>query len=177
MFIDLARKRRSVRRYEPRPIEPEKIERLIEAALRAPSSRGLRPWEFIVVSNPQTIEQLAAAKPHGSSFLKGAALAVVVCVDPAKCDVWVEDAAIATIYVHLAAADMGLGSCWIQIREREHDGARSAAAYVGELLQLPPQYEVEAIVAVGYPAEEKKPHAADSLPYDKVHYEAYGRRV
>jgi len=175
MFIDLLRSRRSIRQFQKRPVEPDKIELLIEAALRAPTSRGLNPWEFIFVTEPDTLEKLAGAKAHGSSFVKNAPLAVVVCAHPDKSDVWVEDTAIATLIVHLAATDLGLGSCWIQIRQRPHDESRGAGEYITEVLGIPPSMEIEAMVAVGYAAEEKAPHPAASLERGKVSYDSQGR--
>ena len=143
MLIDLLRKRRSVRRFDGRPVEEEKIETLIEAVLRSPSSRGLHPWEFVVVRDREMLSRLAQAKPHGASFIKNAPLAIAVCADPAKCDVWVEDCSIAAILLHLAATDLGLGSCWVQIRLREHGDGRMAQEYVADLLGLPQGMEVE----------------------------------
>ena len=81
MFMSLIQKRRSIRRFLAKPIEDEKIEMLIEAALRAPSSRGLNPWEFIVVTERDLLEKLSSAKTHGSEFLKNAPLGIVVCAD------------------------------------------------------------------------------------------------
>ncbi len=170
MFMDLITKRRSIRRYDRRPVEPGKIEQLVEAALRAPSGRDLRPWEFVVVTDKAVLERLSQAKPHGASFLKNAPLAVAVCVDPQKTDVWIEDAAIATTFLHLAATDLGLGSCWIQMRLRKHEDGRDAGAHAAEILGLKPGMDVLAIVAVGYPDEQKSPHAKTELPYDKVSY-------
>jgi len=170
MFMDLITKRRSIRRYAKRPVEPEKIERLVEAALRAPSGRDLKPWEFVVVTDTELIARLSKAKPHGASFLQNAPLAIAVCVDPQKSDVWVEDAAIATIFLHLAATDMGLGSCWIQMRLRKNEDGRGAGEHVAGILGLRPGLDVLALVAVGYPDEQKAPHAKSDLSYDKVSY-------
>ncbi|MBI9082407.1 MAG: nitroreductase family protein [Desulfobacterales bacterium] len=176
MFIDLLRKRRSVRKFQDRPVEKEKVDLLCEAVLRAPSSRGFNPWEFVFVTDPETVARLSVAKPHGASFLEKAPLAVVVIADPDKSDVWVEDASIATLIVHLAATDLGLGSCWIQIRKRPHDKEQTADQYVARLLGIPATCAVEAIVAIGYPAEEKHPLPADSLEYHKVSFNRYGQR-
>jgi len=175
MFLSLVQKRRSIRRYKDKPVEPEKIDRLIEAALRAPSSRGFNPWEFVVVADGVLLEKLSKAKPHGASFLKDASLGIVVCVDPEKCDVWIEDASIASIYIHLAAESMELGSCWIQIRKRMHDQTKTAEQYIRELLNVPENFNVESIIAIGYPAEMKSPHSKEDLQYDKVHYNVYGK--
>ena len=175
MLIDIVRSRRSIRKYQRQPVEKEKIDILVETALRAPSSRGFNPWEFVVVTQPETIAKLSKAKPHGASFLKGAPLAIVICADPTKSDVWVEDASIASIMLHLAATDLELGSCWIQIRKREYDQQQSASAYVAGILNLRPDLEVESIMAIGYPAQALPAHAQSSLQYEKVSFEQYGQ--
>jgi nitroreductase len=175
MFRELIRNRRSMRHFEDRPVEAAKIEALVEAALRAPSSRSLNPWEFILVDDRRQLQALAQAKPHGASFLADAPLGIVVCADPQRCDVWVEDCAIATIFIQLMAETLGLGSCWIQIRERHHTSGRPARDHIAELLDIPAGLEVAAMIAVGYPAREKKPHPASSLLYAKVHRGMYGR--
>ena len=174
MFLSLAQKRRSIRKYADRPLAPEEIESLVEAMLRAPTSMGKNSWEFVVVADPGLLETLSTAKPHGASFLKNAALGIVVCGNPQITDVWIEDASIASIYIHLAAASLELGSCWIQIRERKHDDAQTAEAYVAQILKLPAHMRVESIIAVGYPAETKSTHPKETLPHDKVSLNKYG---
>ncbi|MGI9536975.1 MAG: nitroreductase family protein [Desulfocapsaceae bacterium] len=176
MLLDLLRKRRSIRQYTNQKVEVEKLEILIESVLRSPSSRGLNPWEFVVVTNEDTIAELARAKTHGSSFLAGAPLAIAVCADPGKSDVWVEDTAIASLLLHLSATDLGLGSCWIQIRSRQHDDQTGSETYVKNVLGLEQDMSVEAIVAIGYSAEEKAGRDSESLLYDRISYERYGNR-
>ena len=168
MFIDLLRKRRSIRQFQEKEVEQEKQEVLIEAMLRAPSSRSLNPWSFVVVTEKKTIKALSMAKPHGAAFVKNAPLVIIVCVDPEKCDVWIEDCSIASILLHLAATDLGLGSCWVQIRLREHDAQQSAETYVADILNLKEGLVVEAMIAIGYPAEEKEGHPSSSLLVDRV---------
>jgi nitroreductase len=175
MFMSLIQKRRSIRNFLDRPVEAEKIDLLIEAALRAPSSRDLNPWQFVVVTNRDLLEQLARAKQHGSAFLKNAPLGIVVCADPEQCDVWIEDASIASIFIHLAAESLDLGSCWIQIRERMHNGQKNSQEYVTETLNIPTKMRVESIIAVGYPDETHSPHRKEELLYEKVHGDIYGR--
>lgn len=170
MFIDLLRSRRSIRQFQEKPVEKEKVELLVEAVLRSPSSRSFNPWEFVVVSDPEVIGQLAQAKPHGSSFMKKAPLAIVVCADPKKCDVWIEDCSIAALIAHLAAADLGLGSCWVQIRLRDHDGSISAEEYVKKVLGLRDGLVVEAMIAIGYARQEQPGHPLASLPFSQVSY-------
>jgi nitroreductase len=174
MFLDLIKSRRSIRQFQDQPVAPETIDLLVEAALRSPSSRSFNPWSFVVVTHPNTITALSKAKPHGATFMANAPLAIVVCADPEKSDVWVEDTSIAMIYLHLAATDLGLGSCWVQLRKRDHDAQLTAAKYVTHLIELPDGMEVEGIMAIGYPAEEKSAHPKSSLLYDRVSWERYG---
>ncbi len=136
---------------------------------------GSNPWEFVFVTDKDLLERLAQAKPHGSSFLRYAALGIVICADPKKSDVWTEDASIASIYLQLAAEDLGLGSCWIQIRNRMHDEATTAEAYIAELLEIPSRMAIESIIAVGYPERRKPPHPKDELELEKVYFNRYGR--
>ncbi len=176
MFIDLLRTRRSIRQYQEKPVEKEKVDLLVESMLRSPSSRSLNPWEFVVVSDPHLIGDLSKAKPHGASFMKNAPLAIVVCGDPAKCDVWVEDCSIAALILHLAAADLGLGSCWVQIRMRQHSEEMTSEEYIKNLLGLKDDMVVEAIVAIGYGKEEKNGHPTSSLLFERVSYDRYGQK-
>ena len=174
MFLALIKTRRSTRKFSEKPVEKEKINSLIEAALRAPSSKGINPWQFVVIEDKNILEKLSKAKPHGSGFLKGAPLAIAVCADISQSDVWVEDVSIASAFIHLAAHDIGLGSCWIQIRKREHDSSKTADTYVKELLKIPDNIMVGSIIAIGYPGEIKKGHSKDSLSFDKVSFNTYG---
>jgi len=173
MFIELLQRRRSIRKYLARQVEEEKIDLLIEAALRSPSGRGIYPWEFIVVTDKLLLEKLSRAKMHGSAFLKGAPLAIVICADPDKQDVWIEDTSIAAITIHYAAASLGLGSCWSQIRKRNHSDLELAEPYVLKVLNLPEHLKVLAMVAIGYPDEQKTGHPKAKLRYEKVHQETY----
>jgi len=177
MFIDLLRSRRSIRKYRDKPVEREKIDLLIEAALRAPSSRGFNPWEFVVVDDPEILVALSRAKPHGASFLAKAPLAIVVCGDPEKSDVWVEDVSIAAIILHLAATDLGLGSCWIQLRKRNYDERTTAGQHAAHLLGLPNGLEVSAILAMGYPDQKPPPHPESALQREKVSFNRHGRKT
>jgi nitroreductase len=172
-MIALLQARRSIRTYRPERLEAQIIETLKEAVLRAPSSRGINPWEFIFLDDPELLVTLSKAKEHGSGFLDQAALGVVVCGDETKSDVWVEDCSIAAIILQLEAQSLGLGTCWIQIRNRKHDKSTTAEQYVQHVLNLPPHIKVESIISLGYPAETKKPHPKSSLEYEKIHLNTY----
>jgi nitroreductase len=120
------------------------------------------------------LQKLSLSKTHGSSFLRDAALGVVVLADPNKSDVWIEDSSIASLVLHLTAESLQLGSCWIQIRNRLHDETQTAEQYIKELLDIPNLYNIEAIIAIGYPGESKSPNKDSSLLYSKVHKEKFG---
>jgi len=167
-MIELLRKRRSIRKFSAEKIAPDTIEVIVEAALRAPSSRSINPWEFVVVDDPALLKKLSEAKQHGSEFLGKAPLAIVVCADSGKSDVWIEDSSIAAILIQLSALSLGLGSCWAQIRNREHDHQKTAEKYVQDLLGLPEQIKVECILGIGHPAERKRAVSADELQRDKI---------
>ena len=168
-MLDLLTQRRSIRKFKPQPVEPEKIAQLCEAMLRSPSSRNRQPWEFVVVDNPETLSQLKDAKAHGTSFFATAPLAIVIAADPQQSDVWVEDCSIVAIIAQLQAEQLGLKSCWAELRLRPHDDVQSASEYVRKLVGLPEGFEVPMVIAIGYPDEEKAGHPRESLPDAKIH--------
>ena len=175
MLLDLLRKRRSIRNFTGQAVEEEKIELLLEAALLSPSSKGNTPWHFVVVRDQDCVSKLALAKPHGASFLKNAPLVIAVCGDSNRSDVWVEDCSIATLLLHLQATDLGLGSCWVQLRLRAHDDNQSAAVYTAELLGLPAHIQPLALVGIGYPAETKKVRTKEDLRFAQISSERLGQ--
>lgn len=174
-MLDLLMKRRSIRKFKDQAIEKEKIDALSKSALLAPSSRGIRPWEFILVENKDTLEKLSKCR-SGFNFnhIKEAALAIVVMADSTKSDVWVEDTSIAATLIQLEAESLGLGSCWIQIRNRQYDDVLSAEEYVRGVLEIPDNFSVGNIIVIGYKDEEKKPYSNEDLKYEKVHKEKWG---
>ena len=172
-MIELLRNRRSVREFTFEAIEPEKLQLLKEALLRSPTSRNKHPWEFIFVDDGELLKQLAVSKPHGATFLEYATLGIVVCADGEKSDVWTEDCSIASILVQMVAQSMGLGSCWIQIRNRNFAEQTSSEEHVRSLLRMPKNIRVESIIALGYPAEEKEPIPQGDLDYTKIHFNSF----
>jgi nitroreductase len=167
-MMDAIRRRRSIRKYEQRPVEPELVAALEEAALRAPSSRNLRPCRFVSVTDRSLLARLSTSKASNAGFVSDAALAVVVCADSEASDCWIEDCSIAAAYVQLTATELGLGSCWVQIRGRAHADGRPAEEHVRENLSLPEDTRVLCLIAIGYPAEDKQPTPDHKLPWEKV---------
>jgi nitroreductase len=172
-MIDLLRKRWSIRKYKEKQINKKKLNLLLEALLRSPSSRNIKPCQFIIVDNRDLLQKLSESKENGSQFLQDASLGIVVCADGTKSDVWIEDCSIASIIVQMTAQSLGLGSCWIQIRNRIHSPDETAERYIQGLLGLPEQFKVLSIISIGYPDEKKKPVAKKELDYSKIKYNQY----
>lgn len=172
-FASLIQNRRSTRRFTEQLLNPEQVASILRAALMAPSSKHKNPWQFVVVEDKEKLEQLAQCKPHGAGFLAGCALAVVVLANVMESDVWVEDASIASIYMQLQAEDLGLGSCWCQIRNRQDAAGEEAAQYVRTLLHIPYQLEVLSIIGFGYKARPNAPLDEAQLQWEKVHLGTY----
>ncbi len=172
-MLSLIQSRRSCRSFKPEKIEDEKVQQLLKAALWSPTSKNNRPWEFIVVETPETLEKLSNCKPHGSAFLANAPLGIVVLGDPQKSDVWVEDCAIASILMQITAESIGLGSTWIQMRLRMHEDGTAAGDKIKNLLNIPADLEVLGIMAFGYKAKERHPYQENVLLWDRIHYEKF----
>lgn len=168
-FATLIQNRRSTRKFTERLLSPEQVQLILRAALMAPSSKRSESWQFVVVEDKEMLARLAACKRNGAAFLEGCALAVVVLGNVMESDVWIEDASVASIYMQLQAEDLGLGSCWCQIRNRETEDETPAGEYVRQLLDIPYQLEVLSIIAFGYKGQERKPFDESRLRWEKVH--------
>jgi len=169
-MLDLLMKRRSIRKYKSQEVEKEKIDQIIKGALTSPSSKNRKPWELVVVQDKDLLVKLGASRGGSSSPITNAPLAIVVLGNPNVSELWIEDTSIMATNLQLMAHSLNLGSCWIQTRERLTEDNTSVEDYVKDVLNIPDIYNVECIISIGYPDEEKKPHDDSTLDYDKVHF-------
>lgn len=161
--------RHSIRRYKDEPVDASDVRTILEAGLLAPSSKSGRPWQFVVVEDKEMLARMAECKQFGTKPISTAAFAVVVAVDSTKSDVYVEDATCAALLMHLQAADLGLGSCWIQVRNRFAADGEDSETVIRELLGIPDDISVECIVTFGHIDETRRPVDPDKLLWEKVH--------
>ncbi|MBP5778750.1 MAG: nitroreductase family protein, partial [Campylobacter sp.] len=120
-LFEIARKRRSIRTYGKKPIEKNILDEIMKIALCAPSSFGYRPVEFVLVQDKSMIRKIGQCKTLGGSQLDGADTVVVVMVktqNERAAEFWIEDGAVASAYILLAAEQYEIGACWVQIRNR-----------------------------------------------------------
>ncbi|MBP1581866.1 MAG: nitroreductase family protein [Oscillospiraceae bacterium] len=172
-ILSVFKQRRSVRQYTGEAIPQELLEQVLKAGLTSASGRARRPWEFIVIRDPDMLAKMAKCRAGGAQMLEGANAAIVVIADPNKTDVWVEDASIAMANMHLMADSLGIGSCWIQGRLREAGDGRSTETYLRELLSYPDSYRLLAILSLGMPQSHAPAYEDSDLPMEKIHYEKF----
>ena len=161
-FSELVRHRRSCRKFTDKPVKEETLRAILSDALTAPSSKNVRSTRFMVVRDPETLQRISEMRDFGSSFVKGAPAAIVVMGDTQATDLWRENCAISATILQLSAEAQGLGSCWVHVhgRPRLHDDpeGEQAEEYLAHLLEIPQQLGILCVVALGYPAEEPRPH-------------------
>lgn len=172
-FSELIKTRRSMRQFTEELLSGDDVKLLLRAGLMAPSSKGLHSYEFIVVEDKQMLQALSRSKAVGSDFLAGAPLVIVVLADPQVSDVWIEDASVAAMNILLQAEDLGLGACWIQVRDRMDAEGRPTEEIVKSLLGIPDGMRAVCMVAVGHKGMERKPQNEDRLKWERVHIGQY----
>lgn len=173
-LMSLMQRRRSIRKFTSEPISKEDLEAVVQAGLLAPSGRSLCPVEFIAVQDRILLDKLAHARVGAAKMLEGAAAAIVVIADKDKSDTIIEDSSIAMMNMLLMATELGLGSCWIQGRMREAENKeQTTEAYVRDVLGFPENYQLEAMVALGHPAQERPAYDLKDLHYEKVHPDTF----
>ena len=172
-FKDLVQQRRSHRKFTGEEVSADDVKTILRAGLMAPTSKGQRAWQFVVVDDKTDLEKLADAKDLGGQLIKDAALAIVVLGDPLQNDCWVEDGSIAAISMQYQIEDLGLGSCWVQMRGRGLSDGTSADTVIQGVLNIPENLSCLCVLAVGHKADERKPQNEDKLKWENVHLEKY----
>ncbi len=162
-FWEVVQKRSSIREYSEQKIEQEKLKKIIDAAHLAPTARGEEPWEFVLVTDKKSLEELGETTDHGK-FLKGAAAGIVVLAKDTK--YYLEDGSAATENILLAAASLGISSCWIAGDKKPY------GADICKYLRVPDGYKLVSIVSLGYPKTEPKPHQKRDIG-DLLHWEKF----
>lgn len=171
-LFKLAARRRSIRRYTGDKVSDEVVNDILKIALLAPSSWGKHPVEFVVVRNKEMIKQISRCKRMGAGPLPTADVAIVVMVDKSDCELWIEDAAVASTYILLSAEQFGIGACWIHIRDRA--GQKTTAdEEIRQLLGVPNNFSVLNVVALGQKNEKKSPLTESDLHLENIHIEKY----
>lgn len=169
-FIDLLLKRRGVRRFKDEDISKKDLEKILEAGLLAPTSRNRKPCNFLIVENKDTLEKLAKSKESGAEMLAGCNKAIVVVANTLISDTWIEDSSIALGYMHLMAASLDIGSCWVQIHLRKTADGEDSEKVVKEIIGLDDYFRIVGILALGIPYGEVKPHTLEDMDKSKIHF-------
>lgn len=150
-FTDVIKSRRSVRRFSDREVEDEKIKQILECGRLAPSWANKQCWSFIIVRDKEKIESLSQAAGMINSWLKKVPIIMVACGDPklsgirSGIEYFIVDVAIAMEHFILAAANLGLGSCWVGSFDENR---------IKEVLKIPNNMRVVAITPIGYPVKK-----------------------
>ena len=158
-FIQTIFARRSIRKYTVEPVSETDIKTLLEAAMAAPSASNRKPWQFVVVTERQTLDRLAEVHPHGKMLFE-ATLCIAVCGDLTEMErFWVQDCSAATENLLLTATALGLGAVWLGVYPREE-----WVAAVRQVLGIPETIVPLNLISIGHSAEEKEPRTQ----YDEV---------
>lgn len=172
-ITELLYQRRSIRKFTDEPVSDEHIKELQRAALCAPTSKNCKSWEFVFITNPDTIKALSECKDAGAQFIEGAKLVIAVMANTDKTDVWIEDASIAATFIQLQAEALGLGSCWAQIRLRGFSDGRKASDIVKSLLGAPDNMEVECLIGIGHKDQQRSTYTDEKLPWEQIHTDKF----
>ena len=169
-FDEVLLKRRSVRKFTGEEVTKNQLNEILKAGLLAPTSMNRKPCSFLVVSDRETLKELSEVKQHGSQFLAGADKAIVVIANTLKADTWIEDSSIALSFMHLMAANVGVGSCWIQIHLRKSAEGEDAERLVRDIVKIDDYFRIVGILALGNPDGEVKPHTLDDMDKSQIHF-------
>ena len=169
-FTEILLKRRSVRSFTDEEVTKEQLNKILQAGLLSPTSMNRKPCNFLVVSNKDTLKELSEVKEHGSQLLAGANKAIVVIANTLVADTWIEDSSIALSNMHLMAASLDVGSCWVQIHLRKSSEGEDSEKLVRDIVKIDDYFRIVGILALGIPDGEVKPHTLEDMDKDKIHF-------
>ncbi|MDO5027979.1 MAG: nitroreductase family protein [Bacillota bacterium] len=172
MLNDLLKKRRSIRLFQDKKIEEEKIREILQAGLYAPSGMRRNPWEFVVLSDPEDMKKAALAKKDQPVFEDKGSHIILILTDHVASNTYIEDSAIVATIMQLKIAELGLGSCWVQLRQRSTPSIADSEAYLRKTFNIPDQFSICQMLVLGYPGEDKGEKEAASFE-KKVHFNSY----
>lgn len=171
---EVLRIRRSVRKFTDQQIPDEAIEQIISAGMMAPSGFGYKPWQVVVIRDPEVIAAMVGCRKGGAKTLETATCAIAVFSDTDKTDTYIEDSSLFMGYMHLMATSLGIGSVWLQIRLRpSNTEGVSSEEFVRAQLSVPENMSPEAILVMGYPESQPEPNPAPEFPNEAVHYDKW----
>ena len=154
-------KRRSVRKFLDRNVEKEKLQRIADMALTAPSSRNSRSTRLMIVDKKEHLEHIATMRDYGAAFVKNAAAAILVMGDKEKSDLWLANCVITATILQLAVVDEGLASCWVHVNDRpclkDEPEGKKAEEHLREKFPIPENYGILCAIALGYSDFEPAP--------------------
>lgn len=162
-------KRRSTRKFNDEPVTKEELEKILQAALLAPTSMNRKPCNFLVVERKETLVELSKCKNHGAELIANADKAIVVVADTMIADTWCEDSSIALTHMHLMATELNLGSCWVQIHLRDKDGV-DAEEVLRDIVKIDDHYRIVGILALGHSDDIPQPHTLEDIDKNKIHF-------
>lgn len=162
--------RRSVRSYTDEPVASEHIDMLLRAGMQAPSAHNQQAWEFVVISDRDTLAQLADTAP-GSRMVSSCQVCIAVLGNSnfmKVADRWEQDMGACTQNILLQACELGLGAVWIGVAP---DKVRST--HVADVLQLPSHVDTYCLIAIGHPETTEANHFVDRYNASRVYFDNY----
>ncbi|MGB6129057.1 MAG: nitroreductase family protein, partial [Psychrilyobacter sp.] len=139
------------------------INQLLGAGKVAPSGKNKKPWEFMVIEDKEILKKLSMIKPKGGLFLAEAPTAIAVIGNEEISDTWIEDCSTASTFIQLEARHQGLGSCWVQMRNRYTEDGGDAEKVAKEILEIPTNKRLLCVIALGYPDQERPAYKEEDI--------------
>lgn len=164
-MIEAIKTRRSIRQYKDKPIPKDVLEKLVDVGRFAPTARNVQPWEFIVITSPETLKKIGELAENARFVAQAAACIAIFCSDTKY---YLEDGCAATQNILLAATALGIGSCWVAGDKKPY------CSQISNLLNVPQTFKLVSLIALGYPEAKNSFRLADKKSLeDVIHWERF----
>lgn len=167
-FKEIVQRRRSIRKFTDKQVSDDDLKIILRAGLMAPTGHSKRAWKFIVVRDKEQLQAISKCKSAGAEFVASSSVAIIVAYDTAATDVWIEDASIAAVTMQYQATELGIGSCWSQIRLRGTEDGVAADTNLRSQFGYDDNFQTLCVLGFGYPDVERKMQDESRLMWDSV---------
>ena len=157
--LEIIKTRRSIREYADKEIAKDLLEKIVDAGRFAPTARNVQPWEFVVITQAPSLKKLGELAENGRFLVQAKACIAVFCADTKY---YLEDGCAATCNIMLAAASLGIGSCWVAGDKKPY------CSDVAKLFNAPAGYKLVSLIALGYPKSKDSFHIAEKRGLKEV---------
>lgn len=172
MLDEIIKDRRTIRKFEDKPVPREILEEILQYSLMGPSYGNARPVQFLVVEDKEKLKALSEIETFGTKYIADVPEVILIMADTEISQTWVEECSIAASYLQLLAQEKGLNTSWVNLKSGETNDGVEIQTFLRTLFEIPKNFSTLCMIPIGYGSEKVRKRDEFDVS-SKVHYEKF----